>query len=405
VVFIERNIFMRRTRFFICLGWLVIGCAARPAVSPAAEIPRADLEHRVGQMLLIGFRGTKAVPGGFILETLRRYHIGGVILFDYDVPSKSFPRNILHPGQVKALIRDLQAAAGSPLLVAVDAEGGRVNRLKPDYGFLSIPGAGEAAGLPRDKAEKIYRRQAAQLAGLGFNCNLAPVVDLDLNPENPVIGGLGRAFSRDPRTVIEMAGIVIRAHRDAGVLTCLKHFPGHGSAGGDTHLGLVDVTKTWKNIELEPFRALIRAGLADLIMTAHILDRRVDPARPATLSPAFLRDRLRGALGFRGVVVSDDIQMGAVTTRFGEAEAAVQAVRAGCDILAVANNGRTYDEAAVGRIFTALVNAVKSGDLSGARIDESYARILRLKLRLGPARRPPARDPGGPPFISDKTPG
>ncbi len=341
------------------------------------------MEEKLGQMLMVGFRGTTVGEDSAILRSIRGIHLGGVVLFDYDVPSRSHPRNIVSPEQVRELIRNLQSAAEIPLLVAVDAEGGRINRLKPEYGFLDVPSAQKLGKAEVREARSSYRGLARQLAGLGFNLNLAPVVDLNLNPDNPVIGSLERSFSRDPEVVIARAAAFIEAHRSQGVISTLKHFPGHGSSRQDSHLGLVDVTSTYQDAELRPYRELIRAGEVDVIMTAHIMNRRLDPENPATLSPRFLQSILRRDLGFEGLIVSDDMQMGAIAQNFGWEEALIKAVLAGCDILAIANNSQAYDEQAAAKAHGILVAAVKEGRIPLSRIDASYRRILRLKQKYG----------------------
>ena len=228
----------------------------------------STLREKIGQMILVGFRGCTPAECSVVIRDLREHHIGSVILFDQEMAA-SAPgrRNIESPAQVKALIAHLQAQARGPLLVAVDQEGGRVNRLKPAAGFPESISHEELGRL--DQTEETFRHAAATartLAELGFNLNLAPVVDLDAHPDNPIIKGKGRSFSSDPEAVARHAAAFVRAHRAAGVLCCAKHFPGHGSATGDTHLGLVDVTATWHERELIPFCRLIEAGLGDVEM-------------------------------------------------------------------------------------------------------------------------------------------
>ncbi|MGB2907348.1 MAG: glycoside hydrolase family 3 protein [Candidatus Aminicenantaceae bacterium] len=372
-----------RSTVWLAMGLLLGAFPVGETQDPGGD---ASLEEKLGQMLLVGFRGTTVQADSNILRSIREIHLGGVVLFDYDMPSKSYPRNIVSPGQVRELVRDLQSAAAIPLLVAVDAEGGRINRLKPEYGFIEVPSAqhmGEA-GLQENHAS--YRKLARQLNGLGFNLNLAPVVDLNLNPTNPVIGSLERSFSPDPENVIARAAAFIEEHRSLGVISTLKHFPGHGSSRQDSHLGLVDVTSTFQDRELLPYQELIRAGQVDVIMTAHIMNRKIDPANPATLSPRFLQTILRQDMGFGGVIISDDMQMGAISRNFGWEESLIKAVQAGCDILAIANNARTYDEQAAAMAHSILLAAVKGGRIPRSRIDASYRRILRLKQKYSLVR-------------------
>lgn len=345
--------------------------------------PDTVLEDQVGQMLLVGFRGIRITPDSPIISILQELNLGGVVLFDYDVPSQSYPRNILNPPQTKKLIADLQSYARTPLLVAVDAEGGRINRLKSKYGFQEIPSAQVMGEKTYQDCLHIYGMLARQLSDLGFNLNLAPVVDVNLNPQNPVIGALERSFSSDPRITTVCAAAFIIAHREAGIITTLKHFPGHGSSQKDSHLGLVDVTRTFDETELVPYQDLIRKGLAETIMTAHIMNRHIDKDLPATLSTAFIQGILREKFAFKGVVISDDMQMGAITTHFGLAEALILAVNAGCDLIALANNARSYDERLPLRAHRIIVEAVKEGKISKQRIAEAYERLTTLKKRYG----------------------
>jgi beta-N-acetylhexosaminidase len=365
-----------------------------PSTAGCRQIERNELESEIGQMLLIGFRGTDIDSDSPILKTIRSLNIGGVVLFDYDVPSKSYPRNIENAGQVRRLTRRLREASAEPLLISVDAEGGLINRLKPKYGFLEIPSASEMGRKRPEDCLAVYAGLAGQLAELGINLNLAPVVDLNLNPDNPVIGSLERSFGPQAADILPCVKAFVRAHHRNGVLTTLKHFPGHGSSAGDSHLGLVDVTKTHSPDELGPYRELIAEGLADAVMTAHIHHRDIDPDFPATLSLKFLQDILRKELGFDGVIISDDMQMGAITEHYGFEEAVVLAVRAGCDIIAIANNGKVYDEEAPHKARRAILQAVRDGVISSGHIRQSLRRIRTLKERL--QNQPQGlRSPGG----------
>jgi beta-N-acetylhexosaminidase len=353
------------------------------AASQSQTDLQAELKDKVGQMLLVGFRGTELSQGSPLAQMLLDLNLGGIILFDYDVPSKSYPRNILNPQQTRTLIADLQKFAKTPLLVAVDAEGGRINRLKSKYGFIEIPSAQEMGRKTSRECLAIYRELAQQLHDLGINLNLAPVVDLNLNPQNPVIGSLERSFSDKAQQVIVCAEAFIAAHREKKIITALKHFPGHGSSRDDSHLGLVDVTQTFNPTELQPYRALIPRHQVDVVMTAHIMNRTIDPEFPATLSPKFIQDLLRNKLAFPGVVISDDMQMGAITKHFGLAEALILAINAGCDLIALANNAQAYDETLPLRAHRIIIDAVKAGKISSARIDEANERIAHLKQKYG----------------------
>ncbi|MCU0653304.1 MAG: beta-N-acetylhexosaminidase [Candidatus Pacebacteria bacterium] len=350
---------------------------------PAPATKPDDTAQKVGQMLMIGFRGTDANQNSYIAKAIKELNLGGVILFDYDVPSKTEARNITSPEQTKKLVANLKSHASSgKLLVAVDAEGGKVNRLDPALGFADIPAAKELGKAGVGAALESYWTLARQLAGLGFNINFGPVVDVDINPKNPVIGALGRSYSVDPERVAALARAFVAAHRSFGVLTSLKHFPGHGSSASDSHLGLADVTETYDRTELAPYEQLIKENAADAIMSAHIIDQNIDPELPATLSPKFIDDILRKKLGFDGVVFSDDMDMGAIVDNYGFEDSIVRAINAGCDILIFSNNDKVYDETAPYRARDAILNAVKDGRISRDRVDQAYARITKLKEKL-----------------------
>lgn len=346
------------------------------------------LREKIGQLLMIGFRGAQPADCGLIARDIRDHGIGGVILFDLDMTStidsgKPGPRNIESPGQVRALLAHLQTQSKIPLLTSIDQEGGRVNRLKPTYGFPPSISHEELGRL--NQPAETYRHAAVTaqtLADVGLNLNLAPVVDLDAHPDNPIIKGKGRSFSSDPEAVARHAAEFVKAHRAHRVLTCPKHFPGHGSATGDTHLGLVDVTATWSDRELIPFQRLIEQDLCDVIMSAHVFNAKLDPDRPATLSRRVITGILREKLGFRGLVVSDDMEMKAISTHYGLEISLPAAIEAGIDVLCLGNN-LSYDPDITVKAVDILERAVHAGRLSPARIDESSERVLAAKRKAG----------------------
>ncbi len=339
-----------------------------------------ELKKQIGQMLIIGFRDTEITENSYIVEAMKDLNIGGVILFDYDAPSKSFPRNITNPEQTKNLITNLKKFAPSPLFIAVDAEGGMINRLKEKYGFIAVPSHQELGEKDNPgETKKISAELARQLSYLGFNINFAPVVDVNVNPKNPVIGNIERSFSDNFEKVIEQSIAFIDAHCEEKIITCIKHFPGHGSSENDSHLGMVDVTNAYQKKELIPFEKIIEQKKANMVMTAHIINKNIDPEYPATLSPLFIQNILREKLGFDGVIVSDDMQMGAITEHYGFEDAIIRSINAGCDILIISNNGKIHDEKAVYNAVNIIFQAVKQGKISRERIAESYSRIMFLK--------------------------
>ncbi len=352
------------------------------AARPAFAVPLPPLDVKIGQMLMVGFRGLTLRDGSTIMRNIQDERVGAVVLFDQDVPLGLTQRNISSPEQVRTLVGQLQQAAPTPLLVAVDQEGGRVSRLHERYGFP--PTVSPAyLGVMNDlaKTDATAAEMAQVMAELGINLNLAPVVDLNVNPNNPIIGRLGRSISNDPAAVSAHAAAIIEAHHRHGVMCTLKHFPGHGSSLGDTHDGFVDVTATWSDVELKPFADLIDAGLADAIMTAHIFNARLDDALPATLSHKIITGVLREQLGYDGVIISDDMQMGAIANHYAFDEAVQVAVLAGVDMIALANNIRFAQNVAE-RAHSAIRRMVEEGKISEARIDTSYRRIMALKQRI-----------------------
>jgi beta-N-acetylhexosaminidase len=356
--------------------------AASPTSSPPepSSTPAISLRDRIGQMLLVGFRGLTVDEAAEIVTDIEERNLGGVLLFDTDQPTGSPVRNVESPEQLTALVAGLQALARTPLLVAIDEEGGLVARLDERHGFPPTVSAAEL-GAQDDPA---VTRQAGEaiaetLDSVGISLNLAPVVDLDVNPTNPIIGALDRSFSADPAVVTAQAEAFIEGHRAVGVRTTLKHFPGHGSSTGDTHLGVVDVTETWSSIELEPFRSIVVDGLADAVLTAHVFNATLDPEHPATLSQPTITGILREQIGWDGVVISDDMQMGAIREAYGYPDAVRLAILAGVDILTIAQQ-QVYEAGIVERTIDLIEGFVLDGNLSEERIDASYARIQALKL-------------------------
>jgi beta-N-acetylhexosaminidase len=204
------------------------------------------------------------------------------------------------------------------------------------------------------------------------------VVDLNVNPDSPAIGQLGRSFSNNTDVVVNNASEEIKVHRSAGIKTVLKHFPGLGSATANTDFDVVDVSDTWHRNELDPFQRLIKAGLADSVMAAHLLNTQLDPSLPASLSPAVVTDLLRGQLGFQGPVVSDDLQAAAITAKFGPDQAAGMALGAGVDLLVFANQ-QVYDENVVSSTLDTVVGLVRQGHLTQQHIDQAVARVNTLR--------------------------
>jgi len=210
-----------------------------------------SLSYQAAQMLMMGFRGTDLSQNEQIVSDVKGLNIGGVILFEYDLPSKSRPRNISSSQQLQKLCADLQQLTDNKLFVAIDQEGGKVNRLKTNYGFPATASAHYLGQLDDADSTRFYAdRMAKTLSDCGINLNFSPCIDLNINKNCPIIGKVERSFSDNPDRVVKHAEIFVEAHRTHGVLSCLKHFPGHGSSKEDSHDGFTDITETWQEIEL-----------------------------------------------------------------------------------------------------------------------------------------------------------
>jgi beta-N-acetylhexosaminidase len=340
------------------------------------------LEEKIGQMVLVGFRGLTVDEKSPVIEDIREKRIGGVILFDRDVDLGSDVRNIESRTQLKKLITSLQDFAGGDLFVAVDQEGGLITRLKDKHGFNQVA-SHKKIGDENDRDFTIEQAAsiADALATVGFNMNFAPVVDLNLNPENPVIGSYERSISDKVDIVVKHAAIIIDELKKRNIISVLKHYPGHGSSTADSHDGFVDVTKIWQLKELSTFRDLIEMGKAEAIMTAHIYNSNYDKKHPATLSKAWLTGILRYGLEFDNVVITDDLQMKAISKHYTLVEAIELAINAGADILMFANNV-DFDQDIARKVNEIILQLVQNGRISEERIEEAYNRIINLKKNI-----------------------
>ncbi|MEK6201141.1 MAG: hypothetical protein N2A40_01800 [Desulfobulbaceae bacterium] len=341
-----------------------------------------DIEQKIGQLFLIGFQGDTIDASHPVVADINRRNLGGVLLFDRLLAKGQNTNNITSASQLKTLTASLQGFARTPLLIGIDQEGGKVRRLKPEKGFPATASAAEL-GQKNDRTLTTIHAltTAATLRAMGINFNLAPVIDVNTFAENPVIGRLDRSFSPSAALVSVHAGAWVKAHTELGVLTCLKHFPGHGSSRSDSHLGFTDITETWDAAELQPYKDLIAAGLADAVMTGHLFHKGLDPIHPATLSAGIIGRLLRQELQFDGVVISDDLQMKAITDQYGLEEAACLALAAGVDLLIVGNN-LDYDPDALARIIAAILLAIESGKVPKERINEAWERVQQLKRKI-----------------------
>lgn len=346
-----------------------------------------DLRRQIGSLFMVGFDGTTLSGDAPICQDIVKRGLGGVILFSRRLSSRSPEANIRSPEQLGALTSTLQQASDSTLLIAVDQEGGAVQRLRQEHGFSEICSAREmgAAGSDTRLTRTQARTTAEMLAQCGINLNFAPVVDVNINPDNPIIGGIGRSFSDDPALVAAHARAWIEEHKRWGIISCVKHFPGHGSSTDDSHLGFVDISSTWQELELVAYRQLIADQLIDLVMTGHLFNQNIDPRYPATLSKKTIAGLLRGRLGYRGPVISDDMQMRAITDHYDFSEAVCRALEAGVDIMVFGNN-LDYDPDICSRGVQAVLDGLGRGLISEGRLHSAVAQVARLKQRAGEMR-------------------
>ena len=343
---------------------------------PGLSIAQRDsLDIKIGQMILVGVAEQQLDSSSIILKEIREGKVGGVILFEKNITEKN---SYIH---LKQLTYQLQSAATIPLFVAIDQEGGRVNRLKTKYQFPKSVTSEYLGTLDNVDSTNFYGAiTASTLAGLGFNVNFAPVVDLSINPDNPIISKFGRAFSADPEIAAKHASIIVEQHRKYGVVTVLKHFPGHGSSLADTHLGIADVTEYWQEEELSPYKIMLDNGKVDAVMTAHIVNKKLDKkGNPGTLSKKIITDLLREELGHNGVVFTDDMQMHAITEHFGFEKSIEMSLKAGVDVMLFSNNIQGSDNRTVDAVYKVIRQLVADGEITEERIDASYQRIMKLK--------------------------
>ncbi len=338
--------------------------------------------RKIAQLFMMGFRGSDVTENSQILHDIKKENPGGVILFDRDMVHKKPVHNIQSPEQLQTLTKKLQEVADLPLLIGIDQEGGIIERLKPEYGFpetKSHQHLGERDDLDYTKEQSALI--ASVLSDAGINLNFAPVVDLAIQPKSPIIAGRERSFGLEALKVTQHAEAFINGHHTHRILTCCKHFPGHGSALGDTHAGFTDVSDTWLEEELEPYRTLINKELCPMIMTAHIFNAKWDADNPSTLSEHVLTNMLRDDLGFTGVVISDDMQMRAISDHYSLKDSLKLGLNAGLDMFCFGNN-LLPEPVLLSDAINAVEELISDGEIPLSRLDESVARILELKGNL-----------------------
>ncbi len=348
----------------------------KPEQKPESSKDTVSLERKIGQMVMIGVNDRTSISASDPLyKEIQAGLIGGIVLYEKNIAKTSSSERL------KKMIEEMQKAARIPLFISIDEEGGRVHRMKAKYGFVDIPSAAELGKKDNSDTTYFYTKKLADvMANHGINLNYAPDIDLATNPSNPVIARLERSYSSNHEVVGRHGLASIRAHHDAGVKTVIKHFPGHGSSTTDSHKGITDVTNLWNVVELFPFHELIKSGQVDGIMTAHIINCRLDSAcLPATLSHTIITGILRNVLDYQGVVFSDDMQMYAISKNFGLENAVKLSINAGVDVIMFANNVNLNDQISATKVHQIILDLVKKGEIPEARIDEAYRRVLSLK--------------------------
>ena len=359
---------LTRRRLLLTTGAMI----AMPRIAIARpEFPSA----RIAPMIMVGFDGFNAQAWGVreMAAHIAAGRVGGVCFIAKNA--------VTRPG-VESITKLFQAASQRwPLLMAIDQEGGQVQRLSSHLGFGFEPSPTRVSNtLSAGQARKVYGAMAVQMRKSGFNLNLAPVVDLGFEPRNVLITQMGRTFGDDAESVVRYSRAFVAGHRDQGVLTALKHFPGHGSALGDSHDGAVDVTRTWRGSELAPYTCLTREGMVDTVMTGHLTHKTLTDGLPASLSPVAVSGMLRGRVGFSGVVITDDLDMKAVRRTFSRQEAVIRAVAAGNDILLATNDDGDRDLPLT--MIMAVQKGIRDGRIEADKVEASARRIEALKARL-----------------------
>ncbi|MFC7780295.1 glycoside hydrolase family 3 N-terminal domain-containing protein [Legionella taurinensis] len=347
------------------------------------------LRQQIAQMLIMGFDGTEINDQNPVKNWLEKEGLGGVLLFDYDLAAQGPGKNIRDASQVKALIQQLHhcalsSDAGSefPLFVAVDYEGGAVDRLRHLADIPTSLSPKQYASLPPEQQQQEAQKMADTLTSLGFNLNFAPLLDLNLNERQGIIGKLARSYGTDAAQVAAIAKQFVTVLADQGITCCYKHFPGHGSALGDTHEGFVDVTETFIKDELQPYAELLPHNtLPVMVMTAHVINRQLDPdGLPATLSSRILTGLLRDQIGFDGVIISDDLQMHAISQHYSLADSLRLTINAGADMVIFANQlGRV----SATEVIDVIEGLVQRGLVAANRIQQACERIRKLKQKQG----------------------
>lgn len=352
---------------------LAVGGIAAPAVLTATRVEAATIEKMAGQLMVIGFPGSS--PADRSAKALAKHiangRAGGALFLRHNIKS----------GKASKATALSFLSASSQCLNAIDQEGGKVQRLGSKHGFSPIPTAQWVAGNKSvEEARAIYAQAGRELRSAGFNLNMAPSVDVH-DPKNPVIGKYGRSFSTDVDRITAYAAAFVDGFSASRVACSIKHFPGHGSSRGDSHDGFVDITNTWSQSELVPFKRL--ASKAPMIMGGHLYHPQFSNGKsPVTFSSKALVSKLRKGLGYNGIILTDDLDMGAIRKSFQLKEAIILALAAGNDLLLLSNS-LSYDEDLPANAVRWISAAVREGRISQGQIKSAYGRVMRAKQQFG----------------------
>ncbi len=334
------------------------------------------LDEMIGQMVLVGFEGKdiNSSSAKALAKDIANKKVGGILFLS---------RNIGTAKQITALTKAFQSASSDKTLITIDQEGGKVRRLREAQDVPFLPSAKQMTKVSQNIAYEKYYETALYIKNFGFNVNFGPVVDLEVNKSNPIIAKLERSYGNDIKQVSEYAYMFVAGHKQAGILTALKHFPGHGSSAADTHKGFTNISKTWNERELEPYRNLINWQAADIVMSAHVyLDIMSDKDRvPTSLSYKAITQILRKQLGFKGVVVSDDMAMGAISKNYTSKTAIIKAVNAGTDLIMLSSQ-KNINTSLGSWVHSIIKTAVKNGEIDQQTIINAYNRIQILKQKI-----------------------
>ena len=338
-------------------------------ILPSFSFSQTDLKKKIAAMVMVGFDGTTA-PDSLIKDITDR-GLGSVILF---------ARNVTSPSQLKNLTAQLQSYSRLPLLISIDQEGGNVARLGKSNGYTKTKTAYNLGTVINSLDTTAFwsLKMANWLSDGGINVNLAPDVDVNVNPNSPAIGGMERSFSALPLNVFNHAQKFIDMFSSKGIITALKHFPGHGSALVDSHLGFTDITNTWADSELVPFRKIIQNNYKGFIMAGHLYNAHLDSLYPASLSHNVITGLLRNQLGFNGIVITDGMFMQAISNNYSFDKAIELAINAGDDILLYTTN-LLDNHSLLDSVVNIVMAKIDSGKINPARIEESYQRIMAVR--------------------------